>query len=178
MFSFVQWGEKLIAFYLGKAKHIICGVNNIGRPEFCPVIDIVYPTIHSPGALLIARRMRDEGGMPAALINNDTGRDSCVVSINLSLNVNREFLYRVWPPLKQAESKIQEKNIRLVMGAFTTTYARQAEPFLDSFMDHGFFRLAIGAPHLPQKMRESLASTDLRCYRDGLPDPEYTKIIN
>src|SRR3989344_2486046 len=126
MFSFVWRGEELVAFYLGEAKHVICSVSNLGESEFCPTLDIVYPTTHAPGALLIASRMKEIGGMPTAFINSNTNTHTRVISVTLALNVE----------------------------------------------------LALGSSHLPVKMRESLASADLRCYKDGKPDPEYTKTIH
>ena len=178
MFSFVWRGEELVAFYLGEAKHVICSVSNLGESEFCPTLDIVYPTTHAPGALLIASRMKEIGGMPTAFINSNTNTHTRVISVTLALNVELEFLMQVHPPLRQLEKQFRAEEIRLIMGAFATTEERFAEPFLSKFMDQGFFKLAVGAPHLPVKMRESLASTDLRCYKDGKPDPEYTKTIH
>ena len=101
-----------------------------------------------------------------------------MISVPLALNVELDFLMQAPPPLRQLEKQFRAEEIRLIMGAFATTEERYAEPFLSKFMDQGFFKLAVGAPHLPVKMRESLASTDLRCYKDGKPDPEYTKTIH
>ena len=36
MLNFVQLRNKLLVFYLGEAKHIICGVSNVGEDDSIP----------------------------------------------------------------------------------------------------------------------------------------------
>src|SRR3989344_3151150 len=98
MFSFVWRGEELVAFYLGEAKHVICSVSNLGESEFCPTLDIVYPTTHAPGALLIASRMKEIGGMPPGFKNSNPNPHTRVKGITLALKVKLEFRLQVHPP--------------------------------------------------------------------------------
>ena len=115
--------------------------------------------------------------MPVALINKESASGTCLVTVYLSMNVDSEFLFQFWPPVKELASELQGKEIKFGMSAFSRVEARQIEPFLNKFLERGFFRLDIGRLTL-DKVKERLWSTDLRCYKDGYPDPEYTRVIH
>lgn len=177
MINFFNSTKGLMAVYLGQAKHIICSVASL-KEDFRAVLDVIYPDAALPGALIIARKMREMNEMPSVFINQDSRKKFSAITALFKTKVDFDFLEILWPQVKEIRKSLDGKEVTLGMTAFANVEMEQARPFLLKYLEDGAFHLDIGMPLLKESMRERLISTNLRCFKDGISDPGYTKILH